>query len=50
MFSLDGNYLRPFNNSRQLIFNINSVVLIVIMVNMIKCLPEFEHFNSVLEK
>ena len=29
-FSLGGNYLRPSNNSRQLIFNINAVVLIVI--------------------
>ena len=31
VFSLVGNYLRPSNNSRQLIFNINAVVLIVIM-------------------
>ena len=31
VFSLIGNYLRPSNNSRQLIFNINAVVLIVIM-------------------
>ena len=32
-FSLVGNYLRPSNNSRQLIFNINfsAVVLIVII-------------------
>ena len=29
-FSLVCNYLRPSNNSRQLIFNINAVVLIVI--------------------
>ena len=29
-FSLIGNYLRPSNNSRQLIFNINAVVLRVI--------------------
>ena len=29
VFSLVGNYLRPSNNSRQLIFNINAVVLIV---------------------
>ena len=28
-FSLVYNYLRPSNNSRQLIFNINAVVLIV---------------------
>ena len=27
-FSLVRNYLRPSNNSRQLIFNINAVVLI----------------------
>ena len=30
-FSLIGNYLRPSNNSRQLIFNINAVVLIVVI-------------------
>ena len=30
-FSLVGNYLRPSNNSRYLIFNINAVVLIVII-------------------
>ena len=30
VFSLVCNYLRPSNNSRQLIFNINAVVLIVI--------------------
>ena len=29
-FSLIGNYLRPSNNSKQLIFNINAVVLIVL--------------------
>ena len=29
VFSLVRNYLRPSNNSRQLIFNINAVVLIV---------------------
>ena len=29
--SLVCNYFRPFNNSRQLIFNINAVVLIVII-------------------
>ena len=29
-FSLVGNYLRPSNNSRPLIFTINAVVLIVI--------------------
>ena len=30
-FSLVSNYLRPSNNSRQLIFDINAVVLIVII-------------------
>ena len=30
VFSLFGNYLRPSNNSRQLIFNINAVVLIML--------------------
>ena len=30
VFSVVGHYLRPSNNSRQLIFNINVVVLIVI--------------------
>ena len=30
-FSLVGNYLRPSNNSRQLIFNINAVVLALII-------------------
>ena len=30
-FSLVCNYLRPSNNSRQLIFNIKAVVLIVII-------------------
>ena len=30
-FSLVRNYLRPFNNSRQLIFNLNAVVLIVMI-------------------
>ena len=30
VFSLDGNYLCPSNNSRPLNFNINAVVLIVI--------------------
>ena len=30
-FSLVGNYLRPSNNYRQLIFNINAVVLILII-------------------
>ena len=30
-YSLVGNYLRPSNNSRQLIFNINDVVLMLII-------------------
>ena len=30
-FSLVGNYLRPSNNYRQSIFNINAVVLILII-------------------
>ena len=31
VFSLVSNYLRPSNNSRQLNFNINALVLIVII-------------------
>ena len=31
VFSLVGNYLRPSNNYRRLIFNINAVVLILII-------------------
>ena len=31
VFSLVGNYLRPSNNERQLIFSINAVVLILII-------------------
>ena len=31
VFSLACNYLRPSNNSRQLIFHINAVVFIVII-------------------
>ena len=30
-FSIIGNYLRPSNNSRQLIFNTNAVVLIEVI-------------------
>ena len=30
-FSLIGNYLRPSSYSRQLIFNINAVVLLVVI-------------------
>ena len=53
-FSLAGIYLRPSNNSRQLIFNINAVVLIDInllkFMKMVKCLPELEYFYCILEK
>ena len=48
VFSLVCNYLRPSNNSRQLIFNINAVVLIV-LTKMVKCLPEFEYFTVFLK-
>ena len=34
VFSLVSDYLRPSSNSRQLIFNINAVVLIVIIVKI----------------
>ena len=48
---LVGNYFRPSNNSSPLIFNINAVVLIVIICyDLLKCLPEFEYFYCVLEK
>ena len=53
VFSLVGNYLRPSNNSPQLIFNIISVVLMVIICKAKengKTLPEFENFYCVLEK
>ena len=49
-FSLVVNYLRPSNNSRQLNFNIKTVVLWVINGKMVKCLPEFEYLYFVLEK
>ena len=53
-FSLVRNYLRLSNNSRQLIFNINAVVLIDIIckkiMKMVKCLPEFDYFYCILEK
>ena len=46
VFSLVCNYLRPSNNSRQLIFNINAVVLALmicfkIITKKVKCIPEF---------
>ena len=37
------NYLRPSNNSRQLIFNIDGYNLLKFM-KMVNCLPEFEYF------
>ena len=49
VFSLVCNYLRPSNNSRQLIFNIKAVVLLK-FTKMVKYLPEFEYFNCILEK
>ena len=42
-FSLAGNYLRPSNNSRQLIFNINAVVSIVIIFLLQKNLKNIMH-------
>ena len=46
VFSLIGNYLRTSNNYRQLIFNINAVVLIdtdnlLRFTKLVKCIPEF---------
>ena len=51
-FSLLCNYLRPSNNSRQLIFNINAVVLALIICKLlrkVKCIPEFEYFTVFLK-
>ena len=48
MFFLVCNYLRPSNNSRQLIFNINAVVLLR-FTKMVKCSPEFEYFTVFLK-
>ena len=54
VFSLVINYLRPSNSSRQSIFNINAFVLIDIMLiklmKMVQCLPEFEYFYSIREE
>ena len=36
VFSLVCNYLRPSNNSRQLIFNINAVVLALIICKLLR--------------
>ena len=49
-----GNYLRTSNNDRQLIFNINAVVLIdtdnlLRFTKLVKCIPEFKFFYCVLE-
>ena len=52
-FSLVGNYLRPSNNSRQWIFDINAVVFdsdnLIRLTKMVKRLPEFEYFYCILE-
>ena len=51
--SLVGNYLRPSNNSRRLIFNICCCFdsdNLLRFTKMVKCLPEFEYFYCVLEK
>ena len=53
-FSLIGNYLRPSNNYRQLIFwhkccCFDSVIVLK-FTKMVKCLPEFEYFYCILEK
>ena len=54
VFSLVCNYLRPSNNSRQVIFNINAVVFgtnnLLIITKKVKCIPEFLYFYCVLEK
>ena len=49
-FSRVKNHLRPSNNSRHLIFKINSVDNLLKFMKMVKCLPEFEHFYCILEK
>ena len=49
-FSLVSNYLRPSNNSRHLIFNINAVDNLLRYMKMVKCLPELELFYCILEK
>ena len=42
--SLVNRYLRPSNNSRHLIFNMNAVDNLLRFMKMVKCLPEFENF------
>ena len=48
------NYLRPSNNSRQLVFKINCCCFdsdnLLRFMKMVKCLPEFEYFYCILEK
>ena len=45
VFSLVGNYLRPSNNYRQSIFNINAAVFgtdnLLRFTFLVKCIPEF---------
>ena len=43
-----GKHLRPSNNFRQMIFNINAVVLLR-STKMVKCLPDFEYFTVFLK-
>ena len=54
VFSLVSNYLRPSNNSRQLIFNINALVFdrdnLLRFTTMVKSLREFEYFYCIREK
>ena len=47
-FSLVRNYLRPSNNSRQLFFNINAVILLKFL-KMVKLFNEFEYFYGFLK-
>ena len=52
-FPLVGYCLRPSNNSRPLIFNINAgldSVNLLRFTKMVNCLPEFEYFYCILEK
>ena len=53
-FYLVCDYVRPSNNSRQLIFNINAVDFdsdnLLRFTKMVQCLPEFKYFYCILEK
>ena len=52
-FPLVGYCLRPSNNSRPLIFNINAGLdseNLLRFTKMVNCLPEFEYFYCILEK